>query len=69
MQAERMEGKVGARPAADEADHLGLDARIGGGENDLHVRRTIGERQRDRQAVRDLMHLIMVEEETDPHAH
>jgi hypothetical protein len=32
------------------------------------MRGVVGERQRDRQAVRYLMNLIVVEEKTDPHA-
>ena len=69
MHIEAMEDQVVAPPAAGKADYLRLDARIGGREDDLDPSRAIGKRQRDRQAVRDLMHLIMVEEETDPHAH
>ena len=68
MHVERMQDQFVAQPAAGKADDFLLNARVGGCEDDLDLGRAIGERQRDRQAVRDLMHLIMVEKETDPHA-
>jgi hypothetical protein len=65
---QRMEGQVAVQPAPRQTDHLGLDARVGRREDDLQIGRMVGQRQRDRQAVRDLVDLVMIEEKTNPHA-
>ena len=64
---QRVKGKIAADAPAGEPDHLRLDARVGGRQDNVHVGCEVGERQGDRQAMRDLMHLIMIEEKAYPH--
>ena len=67
MYAQRMKNQIVAQAAPGKPDHLRLDARVGGRQDNVHVGCEVGERQGDRQAMRDLMHLIMIEEKAYPH--
>ena len=66
-QAEHHQPYLAPDRRAAQADHLGAQPVVSDRADHLDTRAGAGERQRDRQAVRDLVDLIMIEKETNLH--
>src|SRR6185369_16698609 len=58
--------RVPDQPLA-QPDDLGAEARVRSRRHDLHIDAASGQRQRYRQAMSDLVDLVMIEEEADAH--